>query len=301
MIGVNTHNCSKEFENFLEESFGDFNPQGSGVLTFTEQDEVNFSLRSILGSVKNAKNCIHFYYLEDEGVEGHQFDKNFKINDRGVCRENWSYSGISFTPERAEPTSPAVGAHGIPIVRYKKPNPAQLFHRALFLDRDGIVNKDKSYVHKFEDIEWVSGIFELIKAAKESKWKVVVLTNQSGVARGYYQESDVIEVHKQMNEYLEAKGCGVDGWYYSLCHNQGLIEELKAQSYYRKPWPGMMLQAASELNLEIEGALMVGDKKTDILHLPGPEYHLLQGNYDLQGADAPIHDDLCKIIPYLKS
>ncbi len=301
MIGVNTHNCSKEFENFLEESFGDFDPQGSGVLTFTGQDEINFSFRSVLSSVKKAKKSIHFYYLGDGSECGLHFDKNFTLNDRDECKECWVYSGISFTPERAEPTSPDVGSMAVPIVHYKKPNPAQLFHRALFLDRDGIVNKDKSYVHKFEDIEWIPGIFDLIKAAKEAKLKVVVLTNQSGVARGYYQESDVIEVHKKMDEYLRDQGAAVDGWYYSLCHSEGLVEDLKAKSYYRKPWPGMMLQAASEMNLEIEGSLMVGDKKTDILHLPGPEYHLFKGNYDLQGANAPIHDDLCKIIPYFKS
>ena len=301
MIGVNTQNCSEQFEAFLEESFGDFNPKGSGVLTFTGQNEVDFSLKSVLASVKSAKKCIHFFYLNDGYSEGLQFDKSFILNNRNIFKENWVYSGITFTPERAEPTSPDFGSTAVPIVRYKKDNRAQLFHRTLFLDRDGIINLDKSYVHKFKDVEWVPGIVEVIKAARKNKLKVVVLTNQSGVARGYYKESDVIELHKQMEYYLESQGALVDGWYYSLYHGEGSIPELKAESYFRKPWPGMMLKAASELDLEIEKSFMIGDKKSDILNIPGPNYHLLKGNYDLQGANALIHTEVDKIIPYFNT
>lgn len=301
MIGVTTQNCSKEFEAFLEESFGDFNPQGSGVLTFTGQDKVDFSLKSVLASVKTAKKCIHFFFLGDELAEGFQFDKSFILNERNDFKENWVYSGITFTPERSEPTSPEVGSLAVPIVRYQKDNAAQLFHRTLFLDRDGIINVDKSYVHKFEDIEWVPGIVDVIKAARENKLKVVVLTNQSGVARDYYKEEDVIQLHKQMADFLDSQNATVDGWYYSLFHSEGTVPELKARSYFRKPWPGMMLTAARELDLEIEGSLMIGDKKSDILNVPGPDYHLYKGNYDLQGANAPIHTDICKIIPFFKS
>jgi len=301
MIGVTTHDCSKEFEAFLEESFGDFNPEGSGVLTFIGQDKLNFSMKSVLASVKRAKKSIHFFYLDEHAEEGFQFDKNFILNERNKFRENWVYSGISFTPERAEPTSPDVGSVAVPLVRYERENPAQLFHKTLFLDRDGIINLDRSYVHKFDDIEWVPGIIDVIQAARKMKMKVVVLTNQSGVARGYYTEEDVHEVHKRMGEYLDSKDAHIDAWYYSIFHSEGTIPELRAKSYFRKPWPGMMMKAASENSLEIEGSLMIGDKKSDILHVPGPNYHLYKGNYDLQGTDAPIHDDVCKIIPYFNS
>ena len=86
--------------------------------------------------------------------------------------------------------------------------------KALFLDRDGILNLDKGYVYLFQDIVWVDGIFSLITYMNKKKFKVIVLTNQSGVAQGMYQESDVIKLHAEMDKVLRENNAIVDDWFY---------------------------------------------------------------------------------------
>ncbi|RPJ74885.1 MAG: HAD family hydrolase [Alphaproteobacteria bacterium] len=144
--------------------------------------------------------------------------------------------------------------------------------KALFLDRDGILNVDKAYVYKFEDINWVDGIFDLIAYANNHGFLVIVLTNQSGVAQGMYKEEDVIKLHQQMNEFLRAKKLKVDDWFYCTEYD----------SPRRKPRPGMMIEARDKYNIDLIKSFMVGDKVTDVLDIKdGPQTFLLQGNYPL--------------------
>lgn len=143
--------------------------------------------------------------------------------------------------------------------------------KALFLDRDGIINVDKSYVFKFSDIVWMAGIIELIKFAKSNNYLVIVLTNQSGIDRGYYQESDVIKLHQEMSDYLKSKGAEVDDWFY--CPD--------LDSYDRKPNPGMMIKARDKYNIDLSKSFMIGDKESDVLLIEGPKYIIVEGNYNL--------------------
>lgn len=143
---------------------------------------------------------------------------------------------------------------------------------ALFLDRDGIINVDRAYVYRFSDIEWVEGIFDLIRFAKSRGLMVIVLTNQSGVAQGMYKEEDVLNLHLQMDAYLRSQNVFVDDWFYCTEYD----------SEYRKPRPGMMIAAMNKYGIDLESSFMVGDKPTDVLEIEGPTTFLLKGNYPLE-------------------
>jgi D-glycero-D-manno-heptose 1,7-bisphosphate phosphatase len=143
--------------------------------------------------------------------------------------------------------------------------------KALFLDRDGIINVDKSYVFKFSDIVWMSGIIDLIKFANQHNFLVVVLTNQSGIDRGYYKEEDVVKLHQEMSDYLLSKDAKVDDWFY--CPD--------LDSPDRKPNPGMMIKARDKHNIDLSKSIMIGDKESDVLNIDGPTYIIVEGNYNL--------------------
>lgn len=145
--------------------------------------------------------------------------------------------------------------------------------KALFLDRDGIINIDKAYVYQYSDIVWGQGIIELIQFANSHGFLVIVLTNQSGVAQGMYKEEDVVKLHKQMNDYLIAHKAHVDDWFYCTEYD----------SERRKPRPGMMIEARDKFGIDLSSSYMIGDKPSDILDIEGPKTFLLKGNYPLEG------------------
>lgn len=154
-------------------------------------------------------------------------------------------------------------------------------HRALFLDRDGIINVDGGYIHKVEDVSFVAGIEKIIALANSLELKVVVLTNQSGIGRGYYREDEVLMLHQWMGSELQKKGAKVDAWYYSPFHPDAEEERYKKASYTRKPMPGMALLAAMDHSLNIEKSFMIGDKVSDVLAQVDIPTFLLKGNYPL--------------------
>lgn len=164
--------------------------------------------------------------------------------------------------------------------------------KAIFLDRDGIINVDKSYVYRFEDIEWMPGIVDLIKFFNAQNYLVIVLTNQSGVDRGYYKEEDIEKLHLQMTLALKNLGAEINGWYYCL----------KLDSEDRKPNPGMMIKAQKDFDIDLSNSLMLGDKESDILNLSGPKYYLLKGNYPFKENIKPekIFSDLIEAKNYFE-
>lgn len=148
-------------------------------------------------------------------------------------------------------------------------------NKALFLDRDGILNVDKGYVYRWEDIVWFEEIFDIIKLANNKNYKVIVLTNQSGIFQQKYSHGDVLKLHKLMNEYLNQKGARVDDWFYCA----------EMDSDCRKPRPGMLYEAQKKFEIDLAASIMVGDKVSDIFETgegnPSPQTFLVQGNYDL--------------------
>ena len=164
-------------------------------------------------------------------------------------------------------------------------------NKALFLDRDGIINVDKNYVYRIDDIEFCEGIFELVAWANQNHYLVIVLTNQSGIERGYYTESDMLKLHEWMNQQFIDKGLRIEDWFY--------CKELDSDR--RKPRPGMMLEAEHKYNIDLKQSIMIGDRPSDVLHLEGPEYLLVQGQYDLQSVTVKKFDQLNEVLQYLTS
>lgn len=136
---------------------------------------------------------------------------------------------------------------------------------ALFLDRDGVLNEDPGYVYRWEDFVWIPGAREAIAAFNRAGWWVFVVTNQSGVGRGYYQEEDVRILHDRMAEALADAGARIDAFYYCPQHPDAKVEAYRhPDPPGRKPNPGMLLQAMAEFPVDVPRSIMVGDKDADV-------------------------------------
>lgn len=144
----------------------------------------------------------------------------------------------------------------------KSKTPAGL-RKALFLDRDGVINIDKGYVHKISDCEFMDGIFDLCRAARDKGYLLIVITNQAGIARGYYTEDDFQTLMAWMREEFRRQGCPLDDVYHCPFHENGLGEYRRA-SPDRKPEPGMILKAAAHHGLDLSRSILIGDKDSDI-------------------------------------
>jgi D-glycero-D-manno-heptose 1,7-bisphosphate phosphatase len=157
--------------------------------------------------------------------------------------------------------------------------PSALRRPALFLDRDGVMNIDHGYVHCWDQLDLLTGLAEVIRAFNEAGWFVFVITNQAGVARGYYDESAVNLLHDQIRDWLAPSGAHVDRFYYCPMHPKGSIAEYCAESIDRKPGPGMLLRAFAEWPVELAHSFLVGDQETDMAAAvaAGIKGHLFQG------------------------
>jgi D-glycero-D-manno-heptose 1,7-bisphosphate phosphatase len=136
--------------------------------------------------------------------------------------------------------------------------------RALFLDRDGVINVDRGYVHRREAFEFQDGIFDLCRAAQSSGYCMIVATNQAGIARGYYSEADFFELTRWMVGEFAAQAISIARVYYCPYHPIHGIGTYKADSPDRKPRPGMLLRARADLDLDLASSMLIGDKATDI-------------------------------------
>lgn len=135
---------------------------------------------------------------------------------------------------------------------------------AVFLDRDGTINVEKDYLHKVEDFEFIEGAPDAIRALKSAGYLVIVVTNQSGVARGYYNLNNVNTLHKHIEKELAAFDTFVDAFYVCPHHPiEGKGEFLK-ECDCRKGKPGLLLQAAAEHGIDLAKSYMVGDKIADV-------------------------------------
>lgn len=135
--------------------------------------------------------------------------------------------------------------------------------RAAFLDRDGVVNRDIGYLHRWEDFEFLPGVLDAMRHLHDAGYALVIVTNQSGIARGYYTEADYQALTAKLREALAAAGCPAAGIYHCPHHPSGKIAALAIDCGCRKPQPGMLLQAARELGLSLADSFIVGDKLAD--------------------------------------
>lgn len=134
----------------------------------------------------------------------------------------------------------------------------------VFLDRDGVINADIGYLWRREDFVWIPGAPAAIRLFNERGRPVVVVTNQSGVARGYYTEQDVESLHRWMNAELNRQGARIDAFYFCPHHPDGAIPEYTRVCDCRKPQPGMLLQAMEDWRADPAKSFLIGDKESDV-------------------------------------
>lgn len=137
-------------------------------------------------------------------------------------------------------------------------------HRAIFLDRDGTLVHPRHYPSRPEDLRLYDGIGPELYALRRMGFKLVVITNQSGVARGFFTPADLDRMHTHLRERLAAWGVRLDGVYYCPHHPKGVVPGLAVRCDCRKPQPGMLLRAAQELRLSLEDSWLVGDILDDV-------------------------------------
>jgi D-glycero-D-manno-heptose 1,7-bisphosphate phosphatase len=136
--------------------------------------------------------------------------------------------------------------------------------RAIFLDRDGTVIHAKHYPSRPDEIVLYDGVGPELAALKANGFRLVLVTNQSGLARGYFTADDLTAMHDHLQMQLAARGAELDAIYFCPHHPEGALAELAIECNCRKPKPGMLVQAARDLNLDLAQSWMVGDILDDI-------------------------------------
>jgi D-glycero-D-manno-heptose 1,7-bisphosphate phosphatase len=155
---------------------------------------------------------------------------------------------------------------GIPedFARAQQVIPDAMRRPAVFFDRDGVLNHDAGYTHRIEDFRWVDGAREAIRLLNDRGWYVFVVTNQAGVARGYYDEADVQRLHRWMNEDLASIGAHIDDFRYCPHHVDGSRSNYSIRCGCRKPAPGMILDLIKKWPVQIGDSFLLGDKQSDL-------------------------------------
>lgn len=172
---------------------------------------------------------------------------------------------------------------------------------ALFLDRDGVVNEDSDFVHLRDDFVFSDGIFDLVRAALDLGFAPVIVTNQSGIARGLFTEEAFHDLNRWMLSVFEQRGAPVAKVYHCPYHPEAAVAAYRhADHPWRKPAPGMLLAARDELALDLSRSAMIGDRWSDVAagHAAGLPFLALVGDRaDREGAaaDPPPADRLADI------
>lgn len=135
---------------------------------------------------------------------------------------------------------------------------------AAFLDRDGVLNVDHGYVHAVDRLDWIEGAPQAVRLLNEAGYHVFVVTNQSGIARGIYDEAHVMALHAHMQGVLKAQGAHIDAFYYCPHHPEGTVKAFATECLCRKPGTGLLEQAAREWPIVRDGSFLIGDRDGDM-------------------------------------
>ncbi len=135
---------------------------------------------------------------------------------------------------------------------------SEKFNKAAFLDRDGTLNEDTGYLYKIKDFRWIKGAVNALRILKKNNFLIIVVTNQSGVSRGFYSENDIKKLHKWMNQQLLKYDLMIDDFFFATDLPNNNINSR------RKPSPAMLNEAVEKYNLDKNKCFMLGDKQTDI-------------------------------------
>ena len=137
-------------------------------------------------------------------------------------------------------------------------------NRAVFFDRDGVLNEEVGYLWQAENFRWIDGAREAVKFCNEHGFLTVVVTNQGGIARGLYTGADVDALHGFVQRELAQIGAHIDAFYYCPHHPEGVVEEFSVVCSCRKPKPGLILRACRELDIDPAQSILFGDSERDI-------------------------------------
>jgi D-glycero-D-manno-heptose 1,7-bisphosphate phosphatase len=138
--------------------------------------------------------------------------------------------------------------------------------KAVFLDRDGVITEDPPhYAHRVDQVRIIPGSGEAIRLLNERGFQVIVVSNQSGAAKGYYKEHDIRLFNDEMKRQLSLDSAHIDALYYCPHHPEGIIDKFREVCTCRKPQPGMLIQAAKQHRIDLKASFMVGDKFSDIV------------------------------------
>jgi D-glycero-D-manno-heptose 1,7-bisphosphate phosphatase len=140
-------------------------------------------------------------------------------------------------------------------------------NKIAFLDRDGVINSNKpkkGYIGSLKDFKWIPGAIKAIQNLNKKNYKVVVVSNQSGVARGFFSIKDVKRIHFYIQKKLKKNEAKIDAFYFCPYHKDGIIKKYKKKSSLRKPNIGMFHLAIKRWNIDRKNSFMIGDQKTDI-------------------------------------
>jgi D-glycero-D-manno-heptose 1,7-bisphosphate phosphatase len=159
-------------------------------------------------------------------------------------------------------SQPPVGSHEH-VVR-ATPRATTGARPAAFFDRDGVLNHDRGYVHRIEDFLWIDGAREAIALLRAAGYLTVMVTNQSGIARGYYDEAALQRLHAHLQQDLARFGTTLDAWYFCPHLPDAALVEFRVDCPCRKPKPGMLLRAAQEHTIDLPSSLLIGDKQSDL-------------------------------------
>lgn len=144
--------------------------------------------------------------------------------------------------------------------------PAQILFmkKAAFLDRDGVINIDHAYVHRFEDFEFIPGVLQAARMLVEAGFELIVVTNQSGIGRGYYTQDDFLALDARVRKVFADAGAPITDVYFCPHHPSKALEPWRCECSCRKPAPGMILKAIKEHDIDPAFSVMFGDKQSDM-------------------------------------
>ena len=136
--------------------------------------------------------------------------------------------------------------------------------KTVFLDRDGVINNDTGYVGKWDDFFFLPGVIGALDILTQEGYRVIVVTNQSGIARGYYSEVDYLRLEREIDKYLRSINIFITATYYCPHHVDGSVKKYSINCDCRKPSPGMLIRASKDYNFDFSQATMIGDKDSDM-------------------------------------
>jgi D-glycero-D-manno-heptose 1,7-bisphosphate phosphatase len=172
-------------------------------------------------------------------------------------------------------------------------------NRAVFLDRDGTINFEREFLHRAEEFQFIPGAAQAIRLLNEAWYRVIVVTNQSGIARGYFDEATVNRLHRYIDGELIRFGASIDAYYFCPHHPEYSINDNEKTCGCRKPLPGMLLKAAADFSLDLSASFIIGDKLADVQAglNAGCRPILVRTGYGAELAanlpmDVPVYDDL---------